>query len=239
MYRLVVVEDDRNQCEAIELLLSRHPRKSECSLEAVGGVAELKVLLDAGGPSIDVLLMDIALGAGNPSGIEVVSRYFGSNGGTQVIYITGYAEYCTKVYETEHVYFLVKPVEQHDFNNALDKALANVEIGRNRQIVVRSGGNAMVLLPHTIDYIESDRRKLCIHVGGRTVETYSSIADMAAKLPSSFVQCHKSFLVNMDCIQEFGGNCLLLASGETFPVSRTKRKTAFEAFLAYIEVGHS
>ena len=39
---------------------------------------------------------------------------------TQVIYATGYIEYCTPVYETQHVYFLVKPVRQSTLDDALN-----------------------------------------------------------------------------------------------------------------------
>ena len=47
--------------------------------------------------------------------------------GTQVIYITGYPlQFCTMVYQTEHIYFLTKPLRQQELFDALDKAMAKL-----------------------------------------------------------------------------------------------------------------
>ena len=62
-----------------------------------------------------------------PSGIELVRRYFPAGSPTKVIYISGHVEFCTSVYQTEHTYFLLKPINQSDFDAALDKALSNLQ----------------------------------------------------------------------------------------------------------------
>ena len=118
-----------------------------------------------------------------------------------MIYVTGFIEYCTSVYRTEHVYFLAKPVAQDDLDDALDRAFERLAARASKPLSIRFGGKVVLVAPERISYIESDRRKVHIHVGAEDIETYASLSDIAAELPASFIQCHKSFLVNMDCIR--------------------------------------
>lgn len=57
----------------------------------------------------NIALLDIQLGQDN--GISLAKQLFPSPSQTQVIFITGYIEYCSDVYETEHIYFLLKPLD--------------------------------------------------------------------------------------------------------------------------------
>ena len=179
--------------------------------------------------------MDIALGSDGCDGIEAVRRFAPEGCGTQVVYVTGYSEYCTKVYQTEHVYFLVKPVIQADLNDALGKALANLERAVSCPIAVQAGGTVHALVPKEISYIESDRRKVRIHQGGEVIEAYASLAELADQLPSSFVRCHKGFLVNMECIAALQSADVRLHSGELVPLSQRKRPAVRESFIAYLQ----
>lgn len=190
-----------------------------------------------GGGLADVLLMDIVLGDG-PDGIEVVKRFAPDGGGTQVIFITGFAEYCTKVYQTEHVYFLTKPVAQSDFNAALGKAFANLDASASRPVGLVIGSDVVALQPQKISYIESNRRKVRIHQGRDLLDAYASLEELAMKLPSSFVRCHKGFLVNMNYIDKLQKSDVRLLSGELVPLSQRRRPAVREAFIAHLHGCH-
>lgn len=234
MYRLLIVENERSHVDILRHMVLNHPRSGELSLSDVRDIPELeRFLIDEGSP--DILMMDIELGASEMNGIDVVKRHFPSGCGTQVVYVTGYVEYCTSVYRTDHVYFLAKPVEQDDFNDALDRAFERLEADANRPISVRMGGRNVLIAPRKITYVESDKRKVRIHVGTEVLEEYATLASLAEELPTSFAQCHKSFLVNMDCISEFNSDSILLSTGEVIPISQKKRKEMKQAFFLHLK----
>ena len=87
----------------------------------------------------DIVLMDILLGEDN--GIELAKEVFPRERGAAVIFISGYAEYCTDVYEAEHVYFLLKPIRSEQLRNAIEKALAALPDEENLEYF-RSGYDA-------------------------------------------------------------------------------------------------
>lgn len=234
MYRVMVVENEQEQADAVAWMLDRFPRSQELSVEYVANANELKHRF-ASGDYADILFMDIELGLDSPNGIEAVQNLLLPRCGTQVIYITGHIEYCTKVYRTDHVYFLAKPAEQCDFDDALNKALGNLEALARDPLGVHIGGKTVRVFPHKISHIESVRRKVKIYTSGATLETYSTMVDLTRRLPSNFIQCHKSFLVNMDYIQEFGKEELLLISGASIPIGQKRRKAAREEFFSYLK----
>jgi DNA-binding LytR/AlgR family response regulator len=114
--KIVICDDD--QALAARLADRIHESRKDSEITLCASAAELEHELQ-GGCDPDIAVMDIRLGDG--SGIETVKKLFHGRS-TQVIYITSYVEYCTDVYETEHVYFLKKPVDGAMLELALQKA---------------------------------------------------------------------------------------------------------------------
>lgn len=229
MYTVAILEDDPRQADALARMLAEVDQADSLEIQQVPSLAEL----DAWLPNGDILFADIKLGEsfGGQNGIELVKTRL-ADAPTQVIYVTGYLEYCTPVYETEHVYLLAKPVRPEDLQAALTRAIANIERRRAERLVLSAGGSVVSLLPEEICFIESDRRKVRIHAGDEVVEAYATLGSLMSRLPASFINCHKSFLVNMDHIERIDKGGIVLRSGETVPVSRQKRVAVKQALLS-------
>ena len=124
-YTVCIVEDEAECAEALISKVSSSPFSEGLIVCQMASRAELESFLSAG-HTIDILITDINLGTDAADGIDMVRDLFPAGSGTQVIYATGYIEYCTPVYETQHVYFLVKPIKQSALDDALKKALENL-----------------------------------------------------------------------------------------------------------------
>lgn len=128
-FHLLALEDNEEYQKVLRSMLSKYPGRSRLDVDIISGVITFEALM-ASDDRIDIFITDIDLGEGNPSGIELVRRYFPAGSPTKVIYISGHVEFCTSVYQTEHTYFLLKPINQSDFDAALDKALSNLQDSR-------------------------------------------------------------------------------------------------------------
>lgn len=238
MYKVLIVEDDSVQAESLECALGQFGDCAERSfqIQRVSGVEEFesKGLQDA---AFDIVLADIELGSSSQSGIDFARKYFPADSGVQVIFVSGHIEYCTKVYEANHIYFLVKPVVQSDFAAAIAKATGIVEATKRQQFSISSGGKIITIPTSSIEYIESNRRKVCVHSYGGNYEAYAALDDIACKLPDSFLRCRKSFVVNMAYIVHMNGGSLELRSGAVIPVSQSRRKATKEYFVKYLRRG--
>lgn len=232
MYRVLIVDDEREVTDSLARMIAASPFASQ--LELVGERGGEGPVSDALGGGVDVLFMDIQLGESVPTGIELVEALVPHASDVQVIYMSGYLEYAPETYRTRHTWFLSKPIRQEALNAALERAVGNLDHARRGSLVVRSGSSLMQVVPSRVLYVESDRRKVRIHERGRVIETYSKIDEMERLLPDQFVRCHKSFLVNMDCISELRASDLVLANGETVPVSQRRKKALFERFVEHV-----
>lgn len=233
-FHLLALEDNIEYQDVLRDMLEQYPSRDRLNVDIISSVATLEALI-ASGDTIDIFLCDISLGEGKPTGIDLVRRHFPNGCGTQVVYISGYIEYCTPVYETEHTYFLLKPIKQEDFDAALDKALKNLQGADFTPVAIQHGGAVTMVNPAEIEYIESDRRKVKLYMtSGDMLETYATLGQMIDMLPESFVQCHKSYIVNMGHISELRTSNVLLHSGAEVPVSQRQRKAIRDLFYRYV-----
>ena len=159
MYSVTIIDDDRAQRELLAAMIMRSPAAARLEFMDASAAA------GASGPlSADIALVDIDLGEDLPSGIDLVRDTAGNK--TQVIYVTGYVDYVSDVYETAHVGFLIKPVDQQRLNDALARAIARLDQDGAGDFVVHTGSSTLRVAPNRVVYIESNRRKLQIHEGG-------------------------------------------------------------------------
>ena len=159
MYSVTIIDDDRAQRELLAAMIMRSPAAARLEFMDASAAA------GASGPlSADIALVDIDLGEDLPSGIDLVRDTAGNK--TQVIYVTGYVDYVSDVYETAHVGFLIKPVDQQRLNDALARAISRLEQDGAGDFVVHTGSSTLRVAPNRVVYIESNRRKLQIHEGG-------------------------------------------------------------------------
>ncbi len=133
----------------------------------------------------DIVLMDILLGEDN--GIELVKDAFPRDSGVSVIFISGYAEYCTDVYEAEHVYFLLKPIKPEQLRQAIEKALA-VRTDDPGDFPVRESGGIRRVAIGGVYSIESFYRKLRIRTQGEVIECYGTLSELPENVRRGMLQ---------------------------------------------------
>lgn len=189
----------------------------------------------AGGWEPDVALVDIRLPDGD--GIGLAGELFPGESRTQVIFVTGYPEYHSEVYEAEHIWFLIKPVGERELRRALEKAAERLERRRARQLTVLSGSTVRQIPLERIRIAEAVGRKMLLHCPDEAVEYYGTMEELAPRLPRDFVRCHRSYFCNLAHVVRLETDRLILDGGETVPIARARRKAVREAFLDYLQRG--
>lgn len=112
---------------------------------------------------------------------------------------------------------------------------ATPPVGADR-LMVQTGSGKAVLRFDQIDYLEGARNYVSVHAGGREYIVRDTMTHLMAQLAGGpFVRTHRSFIVNVDQIQEIrtvdGKARVLLKSGQDVPLSRGYRE-AFEAVIS-------
>ena len=181
-----------------------------------------------------IIFMDIKLDDLN--GIDVAKNILNILFDVQIIFITGYDDYYFDVYEIKHAYIIRKPLSLEKIKKAIDKALeySNEVDG---EIYTFTQNRKVYVLKHLqILFFEKIKRKICIHtVEGDSYEYYGKMSDVLESLPNNFLQCHNSYIININQIKTMSKDKFRLQGDYMIPISRAYKEKVKEAVIDHIE----
>lgn len=173
--------------------------------------------------SYDLIFMDYELGEGKKNGIEVVRELRKKDKSVHIIFLTSYSAMVYDVFEVEAFRFLVKPVDNEKLKKALDDYISQTVADEYFQIKV-DGQNRIVRMSNII-YIEGMGKKSIIHLinSNEVIECRLSLLELEKFLNAKlFFRCHKSYIVNLNYIDSYDKNQIIVRNKDIVMISRTK-----------------
>ncbi len=234
MATIVVLDDEASFRTRIHQLIEQEaPRDDARTILEAGSLDELNDIL-ASNTHVDILLADIHMSEGQPSGIDIVQGLFPPASGTQIIYTSGDLWQAPEVYATQHLYFLLKPIDTSKLHEALERAYAALPQTGSDMLRIKCGHKDRLVNIARIRYLESNLHKVSVHCGNTTYTTYARLDDLQGQLPACFCRCHRSYLVNLAYVRSFEQLEMQLHDGTTVPVSRRRSHQVQHDLLAYL-----
>lgn len=171
----------------------------------------------------DLIFCDIQMPA--MTGINLV-RSLQQN--TMVIFTTAFSEYAAVSYELNAIDYLLKPVNQKRFTQAIAKAqeyfdyITKKDQNTDKNIFIRSDFSLVKIPLADILYIEGLADYLRIHIKERKpIVARMPMKDMMEKLQSNdFIRVHRSFILPFNKIESVRGTTIFIGDKE-FPIGRT------------------
>jgi len=194
MLNIAICDDSHGDMTRLENHISQYMKDKLHTLTTYSDSESL--LNDLAEKPFNIIFMDIVIHEAN--GIEITSKINQLQPDAQVIYQSSNMGFFRNVYKTNHIYFLLKPVEYMDFSRAIEKAVKNLE---RLYIVIE---NKEKFKCGDIIYIELINHDMVFYFkNGDFVSVRAKTKELLKLLPSQFVRCHKSFIVNIDCISSY------------------------------------
>lgn len=182
--------------------------------------------------SFDLVFLDIQMPGtdGMVTAQELRQRRFAGD----IVFTTVLSEYVFDAFGVEAADFLVKPIATERLAGTLDRLLAKRQ--SSRQIIIRQRTGTTVVRLSEIESCEVRGRRLYLQLrDGREIIFYGKMDSFAAELDGRFFRCHRSYLINLDCVSAIGAGQIQLCSRRKVPLSRL-RETAFrQALLAHLK----
>ena len=233
MLSIIICDDEPLVCEKLEKMVADIFSELSVKVRTFPSREALENLLQSG-PEPDIALLDIKLSGDD--GIQLARAIFPEGSRTQVIFVTGYPEYHTSAYEAEHIYFLLKPVEEKSLRLALEKALRRLERLGPSVLTITTRSQTVQIPFSEICCIESLGRKVAIVQVDKRMEYYGTLSSLEIQLPARFVRCHKSFYVNLDYVARMEPGQFVMKDGGLVPISQLKRAPTRQRFLEYLSM---
>lgn len=173
--------------------------------------------------STDLIFCDIQMPA--MTGLSLVKSLQQK---TMVIFTTAFSEYAAVSYELNAIDYLLKPINQKRFTQAINKALEyfdyihKKEQPANANIFVRADFSLVKIPVADILYIEGSADYLKIYIKDRKpVVARMPMKEMMEKLKATdFIRVHRSYIVPFSKIESVRGASIFIGD-KAFPIGRT------------------
>lgn len=151
----------------------------------------------------------------------------------QVIITSAYSNYALDSFELDTITdYLVKPFSFDRFLKAISKIENRVSKNAsktNQYIFLNIDKTKHKLSLNDILYIESDRNYLTFVTSQKKYVLIDTLKQWSSKLPQTFQQVHKSYIINLNHIQRIAGNEVFIAE-KNIPIGRTFKSDFIKKF---------
>jgi two-component system, LytTR family, response regulator len=167
-----------------------------------------------------------------------------------VVFVTAFDQYAVRAFEAQAVDYLMKPFSRErveeavrrvrelvkgksleDFRESIAKIVEKIRRDRSypEWVLLKADGKNVFVKVRDIDWIESSRNNVRIHVGPTLYLLHETTTAIASRLdPKRFLRIHRSAIVNIERIKELhpwfnGDYAVILRDGTQLTLSASYR----------------
>jgi len=191
------------------------------------------------GVHYNLIFLDIEFAKNAINGIEVgkLIRETYRNDMTSIVYISWEMKYSMQLFDVRPLNFLIKPLDYSKVQKVI-KTYLEIAGFWQRDFMYKVGYNIYKVKIKDIVYLESDNRKLILHLAdGRKEEFYGTLKEVYQEQLQKFdfLHIHASYAANYDYITVAKYSEIVLTSGKILPISKPKRAEIRDAYCTIME----
>ena len=169
--------------------------------------------------------------------ISYSKRLQDRNSELKIIYLSELNESIFEVFKADPTYILSKPLDMDHVKESIRKALRELKQAGGKVFTIINKQGIFTVPYVDIYYVESDKRKLNIYGEEGLVKSINlKISDfLTYEHGSSFLQCHKSYAVNLRHISQLEKYSIILKNGMELPISQSRYADTKADYVRYLE----
>ena len=155
-----------------------------------------------------------------------------------VVFTTAYSEYAIEGFKVNAVDYLLKPFGMQEFMRAANRLQERLSVPASAPaetddtLFLKTDYRIVKVNIPDIRYVEamSEYLKVWIEGEAKPIITLLSMKKMEERLPGNFMRVHRSYIINLDKIQEVNKNRVIMDADTYLPIGDLY-KEAFQAYL--------
>ena len=235
MIKIAFCDDDMEVLHQINELLDRYrvERNEDITYAAFQSPFELLTESEKG-IRPDILFLDVVMPGQNGMDVAKEIRQYDTN--MKIIFLTSSPEFAVESYSVGAYFYQLKPIWEESFFRLMDAVLAECEKKKKNSLILRSKDGITRIDLQQLEYCEVLGRKLLFHLeNGAVLESAGSLDDLAGQLMqySNFFRPHRSFLVNMEYIQNISSRSIKMVNDAEIPIPHGKCSEIKNTYMEY------
>jgi two-component system LytT family response regulator len=240
MIKAIVIDDEAHIRQDIIDKIEAYFFKEIAVINQTDSVSKAVELIQKGEP--DLLFLDIHLQDG--TGFDILNLVTYKN--FEIIFITGYDSHAIKAIKVGALDYLLKPVDEEEFKDAVAKALKNqnkekniekfIEISseyfkgaKKKRVILKTLDSVYAIYEDDILYCKSDGNYTTFYTQQLEKIVISKSLKKVEEILSDdiFIRCHQSYIVNKKKVLKFHKKGVLILKNEIkIPVSGRRKDYA-------------
>ena len=182
-------------------------------------------------------ILFVSLGKNPVELIDYTARLRDLQENMKLIYLADLEPAIYDAFRARPIYILSKEIDSGKVEDSLEIALKELNQSKEKNFTVINK-QGIFTIPYTkIYYVESDKRKLNIYGHDGLIKTINlKISDfLKYEHGNFFLQCHKSYAVNLMHISQLEKYDIILQNGMQLPISQSRYMDTRAGYLTYLE----
>ena len=245
MIRAIIVDDEPYCCETIATLLEDNPGVEIAAI--CHNAADALTSIQKYSPHL--VFLDVEMPKMN--GFEMLEQLTSVN--FEIIFTTSYDQYALKAIRFSAIDYLLKPVDQDELNQAVQKVIRRNQKPMVEQLEIlmqkfhqpatpvnkialpTMEGLQMVAVDSIISCESDNNYTIILLKDKKRLVVSRTLKDMEELLEEhSFTRVHRCYLVNLNEVEKYvkgEGGYLLMSDGTTIDVARNKKELLMKKLL--------
>ena len=184
--------------------------------------------------AFDIIMLDIEMP--DIDGLRIAKELLKRNQDSILIFITSFCRYCLKGYEFRAFRYILKTEPDEFIQRNIREAIEEYYI-QNCYLTIDYKNELARIPVRDILYLEYFQRVTLIHREHGNYRWSIKFKEVVQELKTHcFVQCHKSFIVNLNYIQIIKkGERVYLTNGENIPIGRVYSAEFISRYLNHTD----
>jgi len=219
--KCLIVDDDPLICDLLEYFCGKIDGITSISI-AVSGFETLNLI---NGSNFDLILLDFDLP--DITGKDILKCI---DSDTAVIMVTSNRDFASDSYAYDQIVdYLVKPIDFPRFFKGFQKARNFISVHREKEsrLFIKEGSKLVKIRLEEVKYFKSEANYIAVVMNDRKILTLMTLKDLEPKLPEFFQKVHRSYIVNLNCIDFIDSSAIEIGK-DHIPVSQRYEKELFK-----------
>lgn len=239
MTRIAFCDDDAALLHQMQDFLEQYRALRGVQLELFSYTKPMELLADIeAGVRFDVLFLDVLMPGIN--GINAAREIRQYDTAVQIIFVTSSSEFAVQSYVVGAYYYQLKPIWKDSFFRLTDAVLAECRKRTQHSLILRCKSGVTRITLDSLEYCEVQGRTLVFHLlDGTVIESSGSMDELARQLADypGFLHPHRSYLVNMEYIQNITAKSITMESLAEVPLPHGRFTAVRDQYLEYAFAG--
>lgn len=232
--RIAICDDNERELRHLTELIAEYQADRQKSVDCRMYGNGTDFLCEMRDGEYDLVLMDVLMPG--VSGIQAAREMRKRDKDVRIILLSAAPEFAVESYSVGAYHYLLKPVDASLLFQLLDRVGDELGAQEGQGFLLRNREGIVRITYTKLAYVEVINKTIYCHMTeGVTHETNGALTEFEENFRDreDFVKTHRSYLVNLSCIQAIDANYAVTNNGSRIPVSRLRHKHVQDSFIQF------